>query len=177
MADKYINKGSLSVSTDLESFLKTEVLPGLDLSEDHFWTSLENIIAHLKQGYCSTIGWQYNYVRDVEELKWLRNKIENNPNFKQFDIAKKESILRELNHAVVFEQFLGKKYIGEKRFSLEGGETTIPALLTIIETAARAETPVDEVVIGMAHRGRLNVLTNILGKTYEEIFIMNIYCS
>ena len=133
-------------------------------------TSLENIIAHLKQGYCSTIGWQYNYVRDVEELKWLRNKIENNPNFKQFDIAKKESILRELNHAVVFEQFLGKKYIGEKRFSLEGGETTIPALLSIIEAAARSETPVDEVVIGMAHRGRLNVLTNILGKTYEEIF-------
>ncbi len=132
--------------------------------------SLQKIIDHLKLGYCSTIGWQYNYVRDPEELSWLRKKIENNPNFKQFDIKRKENLLRLLNHAVVFEQFLGKKYIGEKRFSLEGGETTIPALQTIIETAAKSDIPVEEVVIGMAHRGRLNVLTNILGKTYEEIF-------
>ena len=132
--------------------------------------SLQKIIDHLKLGYCSTIGWQYNYVRDPEELSWLRKKIENNPNFKQFDIKRKENVLRLLNHAVVFEQFLGKKYIGEKRFSLEGGETTIPALQTIIETAAKSDIPVEEVVIGMAHRGRLNVLTNILGKTYEEIF-------
>ncbi|MCB9256641.1 MAG: 2-oxoglutarate dehydrogenase E1 component [Chitinophagales bacterium] len=133
-------------------------------------TSLAKIVEHLKQGYCKTIGFQYNYVRDVEELAWLRKKIENNPNFKQFEIAKKEHILRKLNQAVVFEQFLGKKYIGEKRFSLEGGETAIPALDAIINTAAAASTPVEEVVIGMAHRGRLNVLTNIMGKTYEEIF-------
>ena len=132
--------------------------------------SLENIVAHLKQGYCGTIGIQYNYVRDPEELSWLRKKIENNPTFKQYDIAKKEAIFRKLNKAVVFEQFLGKKYIGEKRFSLEGGETAIPALNAIIDTAAGTETPVNEVVIGMAHRGRLNVLTNIMGKTYEEIF-------
>lgn len=73
-----------------------------------------------------------------------------------------------MNRAVVFEKFLGTKYIGEKRFSLEGGETTIPALDAIIRTAS--EGGVEEVVIGMAHRGRLNVLANIMGKTYEEIF-------
>lgn len=133
-------------------------------------SSLEKIVEHLKQGYCGTIGIQYTYVRDPEELTWLRKKIENNPSFKKFDLAKKEAIFRKLNKAVVFEQFLGKKYIGEKRFSLEGGETTIPALSAIIDTAAASETPVNEVVIGMAHRGRLNVLTNIMGKTYEEIF-------
>lgn len=133
-------------------------------------TTLENIVAHLKQGYCSTIGAQYNYIRDLEELAWLRKKIENNPNFKQYDIAKKEVIFRKLNQAVVFEQFLGKKYIGEKRFSLEGGETAIPALHAMMDAAASNASPVEEVVIGMAHRGRLNVLTNIMGKTYEEIF-------
>lgn len=132
--------------------------------------SLEQIIDHLKKAYCGTIGFQYNYVREKEEIEWLRKKIENNPNFKQFSIAKKEHILRKLNQAVVFEEFLGKKYIGEKRFSLEGGETTIPALDAIINTAANADVPVEEVVIGMAHRGRLNVLANIMGKTYEEIF-------
>jgi 2-oxoglutarate dehydrogenase E1 component len=133
-------------------------------------STLENIVAHLKQCYCGTIGIQYNYVRDPEEQSWLRKQTENNPSFKQFDIKKKEDIFRKLNKAVVFEQFLGKKYIGEKRFSLEGGETAIPALIAIIDTATTTETPVHEVVIGMAHRGRLNVLTNIMGKTYEEIF-------
>lgn len=132
--------------------------------------TLEAIVTELQKGYCGTIGFQYNYVRDPEELLWLRKKAENNPSFKKFDLKKKEEILRKLNQAVVFEQFLGKKYIGEKRFSLEGGETAIPALNTIINTAAQTEIAVNEVVIGMAHRGRLNVLTNIMGKTYEEIF-------
>jgi len=132
--------------------------------------SLEKIVAELQKGYCGSIGFQYNYVRDTKELEWLRQKAENNPSYKKFDLAKKEEILRKLNQAVVFEQFLGKKYIGEKRFSLEGGETAIPALNAIINTAAKTEIAVDEVVIGMAHRGRLNVLTNIMGKTYEEIF-------
>lgn len=133
-------------------------------------TTLDNIVKHLQKVYCQTIGAQYNYVREKEELLWLRKKLESNPSFKQFDLKKKEIILRKLNQAVVFEQFLGKKYIGEKRFSLEGGETTIPALHAIIDVAADTEVPVNEVVIGMAHRGRLNVLTNIMGKTYEEIF-------
>lgn len=151
-----------------EKDLKTEFYVGNMIGLGK--TTLDNIIAHLKKGYCGTIGIQYNYVRDPEELMWLRKKIENNPNFKQFGIEKKEAIFRKLNKAVVFEQFLGKKYIGEKRFSLEGGETAIPALNAIIDTAASSATPVEEVVIGMAHRGRLNVLTNIMGKTYEEIF-------
>lgn len=134
-------------------------------------STLQQIVDYLKKGYCGTIGFHYNYIRDKQEWSWLKNKIENNPNFKQFDVKKKEEILRKLNKAVVFEEFLGKKYIGEKRFSLEGGETAIPALHAIINRAANAEeTGVEEVVIGMAHRGRLNVLSNIMGKTYEEIF-------
>lgn len=187
LLEAYRNNGHLLADTnpirqrkDREPFLDISDfgLTPKDLKKDFFVgeilgigkTSLEKIITHLQQGYCNTVGYQYNYLRNPEELKWFRNKIENNPTFKKFSLERKEDVLRKLNKAVVFEQFLGKKYIGEKRFSLEGGETTIPAIDTIINTAAAAETPVEEVVIGMAHRGRLNVLTNIMGKTYEEIF-------
>src|SRR5438045_7093913 len=83
-------------------------------------------------------------------------------------LEKKKRILEKLNQGVMFEKFLHTKYIGQKRFSLEGGETTIPALDAIITTAA--DHDVQEVVIGMAHRGRLNILANIIGKTYEQIF-------
>ncbi|MCB9227595.1 MAG: 2-oxoglutarate dehydrogenase E1 component [Chitinophagales bacterium] len=132
--------------------------------------TLEKIIEQLQKIYCRTIGFQYNYVRETEEIKWLRQKIEKDYLSYDFPLDKKIDIFRNLNKAVVFEEFLGKKFIGEKRFSLEGGETTIPALIAIINKAATTDTPVEEVVIGMAHRGRLNVLTNILGKTYDEIF-------
>ena len=94
-------------------------------------------------------------------MKWKRNS--STPSAGQ-----KKRILEKLNEGVMFEKFLHTKYIGQKRFSLEGGETTIPALDTIINTAA--ENDVQEVVIGMAHRGRLNILANIMGKTYEQIF-------
>ena len=83
-------------------------------------------------------------------------------------LEKRKRILEKLNQGVMFEKFLHTKYIGQKRFSLEGGETTIPALDAIINTAA--DNDVQEVVIGMAHRGRLNILANIMGKTYEQIF-------
>ncbi len=131
--------------------------------------TLREIIAGLKKIYCGNIGFEYNYIEDMERRKWLRQKIEEGMS-KGFghDIAKKKRILQKLNGAVVFEKFLHTKYVGQKRFSLEGGETTIAALDAIINQGAKGG--VEDFVIGMAHRGRLNVLANIMGKTYEEIF-------
>lgn len=130
--------------------------------------TLAAVIENLELCYCKTIGFQYNYIREGEEIDWLRKKIEQNPHRVGFSIEKKELILSQLNKAVVFEQFLGKKYVGEKRFSLEGCESAIPAIESII--SASAEKGTEDVIIGMAHRGRLNVLANVLGKTYAEIF-------
>jgi len=130
--------------------------------------SLNEILAKLKKIYTESIGFEYGYVRVKEEIDFFRDKIEKGSQPINYTPEKKEYILRRLNQAVVFEKFLGTKYIGEKRFSLEGGETTIPALDAVIQTASNFG--VEEVVIGMAHRGRLNVLVNIMGKTYEEIF-------
>ncbi|WP_286756505.1 MULTISPECIES: 2-oxoglutarate dehydrogenase E1 component [Roseivirga] len=129
---------------------------------------LRKIIESLKYIYEGTVGFEYMYVRDPEKLKWLREKIEKDAlNFKPSKEQRKR-ILKKLNEAVVFENFLHTKYLGQKRFSLEGGETTIAALDAIINKGA--ELGVQEVMIGMAHRGRLNVLANIMGKTYEQIF-------
>jgi 2-oxoglutarate dehydrogenase E1 component len=130
--------------------------------------SLNEIIAKLRKIYCHSIGFEYGYVRVKEEADFFKGRIEKGDSVINYSAEKKEYILRRLNQAVVFEKFLGTKYIGEKRFSLEGGETTIPALDAVIQTASKAG--VEEVVLGMAHRGRLNVLVNIMGKTYEEIF-------
>lgn len=130
--------------------------------------TLSEIIAKLKQVYCGSIGFETGYLRIPEEIAFFKTKTETNDKLLNFSVAKKEHILRKLSHAVLFEKFLGTKYVGEKRFSLEGGETTIPGLDAIIQTAAKSG--VEAVVLGMAHRGRLNVLANIMGKTYEEIF-------
>jgi 2-oxoglutarate dehydrogenase E1 component len=129
--------------------------------------TLREIVAKLEKVYCGSIGFEYGYVRVKEEVAFFREKTEKNEQYK-FGVEKRERILRKLNQAVVFEKFLGTKYIGQKRFSLEGGESTIPALDAVIQTAALGN--VEEIVIGMAHRGRLNILANIMGKTYEEIF-------
>ena len=129
-------------------------------------TTLQKIIDHLRKIYCQTIGAEYMYVLDPEIKAWLTEKLEKRK--VDFSVEKKKRILEKLNETVVFEQFLHTKYIGQKRFSLEGGETTIPALDSIINTSA--EHGAQEVIIGMAHRGRLNVLVNTLGKTYEEVF-------
>jgi 2-oxoglutarate dehydrogenase E1 component len=130
--------------------------------------SLRKIIDHLKKVYCRSIGVEYMYITEPEELKWFQRLFEyGSYNFK-FPLEKKKRILQKLNDAVVFEKFLGTKYIGQKRFSLEGGETTIAALDAVINRAA--EQGVAEITMGMAHRGRLNVLANIMGKTYENIF-------
>jgi 2-oxoglutarate dehydrogenase E1 component len=130
--------------------------------------SLRKILESLRAIYASTIGFEYMYIREPEVLSWFRDKLEHEALHFQLSRKQKERILSKLNEAVVFENFLHTKYIGQKRFSLEGGETTIPALDTVIN--ASADLGVDEVVIGMAHRGRLNVLANIMGKTYEQIF-------
>ncbi|WP_304156009.1 2-oxoglutarate dehydrogenase E1 component [Mesonia mobilis] len=131
-------------------------------------TSLKNIIQHLKNIYCESIGIEYMYIRKPEEIQWIQQKLNVNENHPQFSKDQKKHILKKLNEAVSFEGFLHTKYVGQKRFSLEGGESLIPALDALIEAAA--EKGVKEFVMGMAHRGRLNTLTNIFGKSAKDIF-------
>lgn len=134
--------------------------------------TLREIVDRLKLIYCGNIGFESTHVFDKTKREWLRQKIEGrnlSPDY-GFAVGKKKRILEKINGAVGFEQFLATKFVGQKRFGLEGGEATIAALDAMINRAAEAETPVEEVVIGMAHRGRLNVLCNIVGKTYEQIF-------
>ena len=131
-------------------------------------TSLKNIIQHLKNIYCESIGVEYMYIRKPEEIQWIQNRLNINENHPQFSNEKKKQILKKLNEAVSFESFLHTKYVGQKRFSLEGGESFIPALDALIEAAA--EKGVKEFVMGMAHRGRLSTLTNIFGKSAKDIF-------
>ena len=130
-------------------------------------TTLRAILTHLQQCYAGHVGIEFKYISDQKQIDWLTTEME-----KKFldplPLAKQRRILEKLNQGVMFEKFLHTKYIGQKRFSLEGGEASIAALDTIINTAA--ELTVQEVVIGMAHRGRLNVLANVMGKTYEQIF-------
>ncbi|WP_346236955.1 2-oxoglutarate dehydrogenase E1 component [Niabella insulamsoli] len=130
-------------------------------------TTLKNIFGHLQKCYASHIGVEFKYISDQRKVDWITKEIEGNF-ANPLPLQQKKRILEKLNQGVMFEKFLHTKYVGQKRFSLEGGETTIAALDAIINKSA--ELDVKEVVIGMAHRGRLNVLANILGKTYEQIF-------
>jgi 2-oxoglutarate dehydrogenase E1 component len=118
--------------------------------------------------YCRSIGAEFKYIRNPEKIKWLQDRMEADRNMPKFSLDTKKRILNKLNHAVVFENFLGTKFLGQKRFSLEGAESLIPALDSVIEKGA--EIGIQEFVIGMAHRGRLNVLTNIMGKSYKSVF-------
>jgi len=129
---------------------------------------LKDIIAVLEQTYCQHIGAEFMYILDPEKKHWLIEKMEDTRNTPNFSIDEKRRILEKLNQATIFENFLHTKYVGQKRFSLEGLEGLIPALDTVINTAA--DMGAKQFVLGMAHRGRLNVLANILGKKYEEIF-------
>ncbi|WP_276090811.1 2-oxoglutarate dehydrogenase E1 component [Pedobacter sp. JY14-1] len=129
---------------------------------------LSDIVAFLKQTYCRSIGAEYKYVRTPEVLKWIEEKMESARNTPDFSIEEKRRMLKKLNEAVSFENFLGTKFLGQKRFSLEGAEALIPALDSVIEKGAALG--IEEFVIGMAHRGRLNVLANIMQKAYKEIF-------
>jgi len=129
---------------------------------------LRDIIDLLQVTYCRAIGAEYMYLSNPVSVEWLQTRMEQSWNIPKFDSAKKRHILQKLNEAVTFEKFLGTKYVGQKRFSLEGGETLIPALDAIIEKGGALG--IEEFIIGMAHRGRLNVLANILKKEYDVIF-------
>ena len=130
--------------------------------------TLTEIRKHLEAIYCDSIGIEYMYIRKPQEIQWIQNKLNQNDNHGEFSVFEKKHILRKLNEAVSFENFLHTKYVGQKRFSLEGNESLIPALDALIEKAA--SYGVKEFVMGMAHRGRLNTLTNIFGKSAKDIF-------
>lgn len=148
--------------TDLETVFQAGIEIGIGPAK------LKTIIGHLDQTYCASVGAEYKYIRDPEIVEWLEKRMEGCRNTPVFNVDTKRRILQKLNEAVAFENFIHTKFVGQKRFSLEGCETLIPALDAVIEEGA--ELGIKEFVIGMAHRGRLNVLANILGKTYDEIF-------
>ena len=131
-------------------------------------STLSKIVGVLEQIYCDSIGVEYMYIRNPERVDWMQGKLRENQNHGNFSKDKKRHILKKLNQAVTFENFLHTKYVGQKRFSLEGGEALIPALDEMVELAA--ENGVKEFVMGMAHRGRLNTLINIFGKSARDVF-------
>ena len=131
-------------------------------------STLSKIVGVLEQIYCDSIGVEYMYIRNPERVDWMQRKLRENQNHGNFSKDKKKHILKKLNQAVTFENFLHTKYVGQKRFSLEGGEALIPALDEMVELAA--ESGVKEFVMGMAHRGRLNTLINIFGKSARDVF-------
>ncbi|MEV6790854.1 multifunctional oxoglutarate decarboxylase/oxoglutarate dehydrogenase thiamine pyrophosphate-binding subunit/dihydrolipoyllysine-residue succinyltransferase subunit [Streptomyces sp. NPDC051320] len=128
---------------------------------------LRDILGVLRDSYCRTTGVEFMHIQDPKQRKWIQDRIERGAHAKP-EREEQLRILRRLNSAEAFETFLQTKYVGQKRFSLEGGESVIPLLDAVIDSAA--ESRLDEVVIGMAHRGRLNVLANIVGKSYAQIF-------
>ncbi|MDC1028369.1 2-oxoglutarate dehydrogenase E1 component [Schleiferiaceae bacterium] len=131
-------------------------------------TKLRKIIAHLEAIYCQSTGVEYNYIRDPERRTWIKNWIHKDDNQPKLSIEEKKHILHKLNQAVSFESFLNTKFVGQKRFSIEGAEALIPGLDEVVNHGARHG--VKEFVLGMAHRGRLNVLTNVFGKPRKQIF-------
>ena len=132
-------------------------------------TKLSIIIDNLKRIYCDSIGVEYMYMRNPEKLKWWQNRLNKNDNHPDYTPEAKKYILGKLNQAVTFESFLQTKYVGQKRFSLEGGETLIPGIAVMLRDAAE-KYGVKECVLGMAHRGRLNTLVNIFKKPVRELF-------
>jgi len=130
--------------------------------------ALRDIRQMLEETYCQSIGAEYRYIRNPLKLKWFEDRMESKRNTPSFTPDEKKLMLNKLNEAVVFENFLGTKFLGQKRFSLEGAEALIPALDSVIQNGS--ELGIQEFIIGMAHRGRLNVLTNIMEKPYKEIF-------
>ena len=130
---------------------------------------LREIISHLEKIYCESIGIEYMYLRNPEELKWWQARLNKNNNHPDYGVDTKKYILSKLNQAVTFESFLQTKYVGQKRFSLEGGETLIPGISVALREASE-KYGVKECVLGMAHRGRLNTLVNIFKKPVRELF-------
>ncbi len=146
--------------------LDREFATGSFGGEGRRFMKLRNILGILRDSYCRTVGIEYMHIQDPEQRRWIQQRVEQ-PHVKP-PREEQLRILLKLNQAEAFETFLQTKFVGQKRFSLEGGETTIPLIDEICEAAAEAS--LDEVCIGMAHRGRLNVLANIVGKKYSQIF-------
>ncbi|WP_206054067.1 multifunctional oxoglutarate decarboxylase/oxoglutarate dehydrogenase thiamine pyrophosphate-binding subunit/dihydrolipoyllysine-residue succinyltransferase subunit [Nocardioides iriomotensis] len=146
--------------------LDREFATGSFGGEGRRFMKLRNILGILRDSYCRTVGIEYMHIQDPEQRRWIQQRVEQ-PHVKP-PREEQLRILLKLNQAEAFETFLQTKFVGQKRFSLEGGETTIPLIDEICEAAAEAD--LDEVTIGMAHRGRLNVLANIVGKKYSQIF-------
>ena len=148
---------------DLNSYFSAGEILGLGK------VTLSQIIEHLKTIYCDSIGVEYMYMRNPEKLKWWQNRLNENDNHPKYSTDAKKYILTKLNQAVTFESFLQTKYVGQKRFSLEGGETLIPGISVMLRDAAELYG-VKECVLGMAHRGRLNTLVNIFKKPVRDLF-------
>ncbi|WP_372751261.1 2-oxoglutarate dehydrogenase E1 component [Labilibaculum sp.] len=148
--------------SDLESIFHAGTEIGLGA------VKLKDIVSHLQETYCKSIGAEYVFVRHPQMLKWLQKKMEETKNTPNFTKEQRKHIYYHLKLAVGFENYIHKKFVGQKRFSLEGTETLIPALNAMIERGS--ELGVEEFIFGMAHRGRLNVLANILEKPYANIF-------
>ncbi|MBI2786950.1 MAG: 2-oxoglutarate dehydrogenase E1 component [Legionella longbeachae] len=130
--------------------------------------TLDEIYQALHESYCGSIGIEYMHISDTEEIEWLQGRMESVRGRPNFDAEKKLEILKDLIAADGLERYLGTRYVGQKRFSLEGGDSLIPLMKEIISCAGRDH--VKELIIGMAHRGRLNVLVNVLGKEPKELF-------
>ena len=131
--------------------------------------TLREIVKHLESIYCDSVGVEYMYLRNPEVIKWWQDQLNKNDNQPNFSAETKKYILSKLNHAVTFENFLQTKYVGQKRFSLEGGESLIPAISNVLFYAVE-KYGVKETVLGMAHRGRLSTLINIFRKPVHELF-------
>jgi 2-oxoglutarate dehydrogenase E1 component len=185
LIDGYRNRGHLFTRTnpvrERRKYAPTLEIENFGLSKSDLGTvfnagdilsigkqTLQEIIDHLERIYCQSIGVEYMYIRKPEEIAYIQAKLNENDNHPKFSPEQKKHILKKLNEAVSFESFLHTKYVGQKRFSLEGGESLIPGLDALIEKAA--EVGVKEFVMGMAHRGRLSTLTNIFGKPAKDIF-------
>ena len=181
----YRTRGHLFTKTnpvrERRTYMPTLELENFDLSDSDLETvfnageiiglgpqPLKVIIAHLEEIYCDSIGVEYMYIRKPSINKWIQNKLNVNNNHPNFSKSQKVKLLTKLIEAVSFENFLHTKFVGQKRFSLEGGESLIPALDILIEEAAN--NGVEEFVMGMAHRGRLSTLVNIFGKSAESVF-------
>lgn len=148
---------------DLDTEFKAAKEAGSDSAKP-----LRDIVRHLHNVYCRSIGVEFIYIRNPERVNWIKNWIHKNDNAPIFNTDQKKRILHKLNEAVAFESFLNTKYVGQKRFSIEGAEALVPGLDFAVERAS--ELGVNEFVLGMAHRGRLNVLSNVFGKPQRDIF-------
>ncbi len=185
LIDGYRTRGHLFTKTnpvrERRKYAPTLAIENFGLSQNDFDTefeagsilglgkrSLRDIVRHLEAIYCDAIGVEYMYIRNPEEREWIQNWLNKNDNHPTYTSEEKKHILGKLNEALSFESFLHSKYVGQKRFSIEGVDALIPGLDTLIERGA--EKGIQQFVVGMAHRGRLNVLANIFGKSAENIF-------